>query len=90
MQPGESRRRTVQPVRVGDVEFYVALAESGGASTIGIGDVLDFGGVRETLEAVADQIDLVWLLVFLFVVFVVFGLLLFLLFFFVLFGFSGY
>lgn len=60
MQPGESRRRAVQPVRVGDTEFYVSLAESGLPGTIGVGDVLDFSGVRETLEAVAEQIDLAW------------------------------
>lgn len=60
MQPGESRRGSIQPVRVGDVEFYVALADGGGPGTIGIGDTLDFAGVRRTLEAVAAEIDKAW------------------------------
>jgi hypothetical protein len=60
MQPGESPRRTIQPVRVGDVEFYVSLVERGGPETINVRDAFDFAGVRRTLEAVAGEIDQAW------------------------------
>jgi hypothetical protein len=48
------------PVRIGDTEFLVAVAEGGGPQVVGLGEALSFDGVRDTLEAVAGQLGLVW------------------------------
>jgi Trypsin-co-occurring domain 1 len=48
------------PVRIGDTEFLVEVAEGGGPQVVGLTEALSFDGVRETLEAVAGQLALAW------------------------------
>jgi hypothetical protein len=51
---------TVVPVEVDGVAFFVALTEGGGdelgVGVAGLEDRLDFGGVRDTIGAVAGQL----------------------------------
>jgi hypothetical protein len=60
MHPGEPRRTSVQPVKIGDVQFFVELAEAGGPRTVGLGDLLSFDGVRETIEAIGGELTRAW------------------------------
>jgi hypothetical protein len=50
----------VRLVRAGSAEFFVELAEGGGPQTVGVTDALDLAGVRETVEAVADELTRAW------------------------------
>jgi len=59
-QPGQVRARRVVPVKAGDMEFFVELADSGGPQTVGAERVLSFDGVRDTVEAIAAQLAHVW------------------------------
>jgi hypothetical protein len=59
-QPGQVRARRVVPVKAGDIEFFVELADGGGPQTVGIERVLSFDGVRDTMEAIAAQLAHVW------------------------------
>jgi hypothetical protein len=47
-------------VRVGEVEFYVEVADAGGPRPVDLGDALSFDGVRDTVEAIASQLATVW------------------------------
>lgn len=47
-------------VRIGEVEFLVQIAESGGPQPVRADSVYSFDGVRETIEAVAGQVADVW------------------------------
>ncbi len=47
-------------VRVGDVEFFVEVADGGGARTVGLDEAFTFDGVRDTIEAIAAQLAEVW------------------------------
>lgn len=48
------------PVRAGDVEFFVEVADGGGPHTVGLDEALSFDGVRDTIEVVAAQLAGVW------------------------------
>ena len=48
------------PVRIGETEFLVAVTDGGGPELVGLREALSFDGVRDTLEAVAGQLALVW------------------------------
>jgi hypothetical protein len=60
MQPGEPRRRAAQLVRVGNVEFFVELADPGGARPVGVDEAFSFDGVRQTIEAIAGELSQAW------------------------------
>ncbi|SBV26304.1 hypothetical protein GA0070620_1791 [Micromonospora krabiensis] len=60
MQPDHPRKVRVEPVQAGDVEFFVELAEEGGPETVGAGRLLSFDGVRDTVQAVAEELAQVW------------------------------
>ncbi|MFC7220103.1 CU044_2847 family protein [Streptomyces polyrhachis] len=47
------------PVLVGDTEFYVEVAQTG-PQPVALGDRLSFDGVRDTVQAIADQLNQVW------------------------------
>ncbi|MGQ0773152.1 MAG: CU044_2847 family protein [Pseudonocardiales bacterium] len=47
-------------VRSGDAEFWVRVADAGGPSPIGLGDVFSFEGVRKTVEEVGSQLSAAW------------------------------
>ncbi|HEV2635382.1 MAG TPA: CU044_2847 family protein [Actinocrinis sp.] len=47
-------------VRIGEVEFLVQIAESGGPQPVGAQAAYSFDGVRDTVEAVAGQLAEVW------------------------------
>ena len=47
-------------VRIGDVEFFVEVAEGGGPQTVSADRALSFDAVRDTVEAVASELALVW------------------------------
>ena len=47
-------------VRIGDVEFFVEVAAGGGPQPVGADRALSFDAVRDTVEAVASQLALVW------------------------------
>lgn len=59
-QPEVRRARQVERVRVGEVDFFVEVADTGGPRTVGVADALSFDGVRETVEAVATELARVW------------------------------
>jgi hypothetical protein len=40
--------------------FWLRLLRGGGAQVVGLGEALSFDGVRDTLEAVAGQLAMVW------------------------------
>jgi hypothetical protein len=48
------------PVVVDGVEFYVEVTDQEGVGTVGLDEVLSFDGVRDTVEAIAGQIAVVW------------------------------
>jgi hypothetical protein len=48
------------PVRVGDVEFFVEVADGAGPRTVGLDEVLSFDGVRDTVEVIATQLAGAW------------------------------
>ena len=48
------------PVRVGDVEFFVEVADGARPRTMGLDEVLSFEGVRDTVEAIATQLAGAW------------------------------
>jgi hypothetical protein len=50
----------VERVQGGGAEFYVELAETAGPQPVGVDQVLSFDGVRDTIEALADQLGQVW------------------------------
>ncbi len=43
-------------VRVGDTEFLARVAEDGGAQVVGLREAFSLDGVRQTIEAVAEQL----------------------------------
>lgn len=47
-------------VRIGDVEFFVEVSDGGGPQTVGADRALSFDAVRDTVEAVASELALVW------------------------------
>lgn len=55
---------SVVRVEVDGVEFFVELAEGGGddldIGVAGLEDRFDFGGVRDTIRAIAGQVAAVW------------------------------
>lgn len=59
-QLGQVRTRRVELVRAGDVEFFVELVDGGGALPASVANALSFDGVRDTVEAVAAELALVW------------------------------
>lgn len=60
MQPDQPRRVRTEPVRAGDVEFFVELAEAGGPETVSARKLLSFDGVRDTVQAVAGELAQAW------------------------------
>jgi hypothetical protein len=56
---GEAVGEVVTVVADG-VEFYVEVAEAGGPSNVGLGDVLSFSGVRSTIQAIAGELTSAW------------------------------
>ena len=60
MGPKRSSGSSVELVRVGDVEFFVEVADGGGPRTVGVADALSLDGVRDTVEAVAATLAAVW------------------------------
>lgn len=54
------RARHVERVRVGEVDFFVEVADGGGPRTIGPADALSFDGVRDTVEAIGAELAQVW------------------------------
>lgn len=50
----------VRMVRSGSTEFFVELAEGSGPQTVGVTDAFSFDGVRETVEAVAEELSQAW------------------------------
>jgi Trypsin-co-occurring domain 1 len=47
-------------VRIGDVEFYVEVADGGGPRPVGAERALSFEDVRDTVGAIAEQLAQVW------------------------------
>ena len=47
-------------VKVGDIEFFMEVADSSGPRTVGLDDVLSFDAVRDTVEAIATELADVW------------------------------
>ena len=47
-------------VRIGDVEFFVEVAEAGGPQPVGAARVLSFDAVRDTVEVIASQLAHDW------------------------------
>lgn len=47
-------------VRAGSTEFYVEVADTGGAQTVGLDQVLSFEGVRDTVSAVCTELTKAW------------------------------
>jgi Trypsin-co-occurring domain 1 len=43
-------------VRIGDVEFFVEVSDGGGAQNVGVGDILSFDGVRDTVRAIGTEL----------------------------------
>lgn len=60
MQPDQPERRQTEQVQVGDVEFFVEVADGGGPEPVGAGRLLSFDGVRDTVQAVATELAQVW------------------------------
>lgn len=48
------------PVRVGDTEIWVQLAESGGAQTASLKEQFAFEAVGQALEAMASELGKIW------------------------------
>lgn len=44
-------------VDAGGVRFYVELAEGAEVDTVGLRDVVSFDGVREAIEAIAEELS---------------------------------
>lgn len=59
MEPLSARRR-VELVKSGDAEFFVELVDTGGPSTVGVGEALSFDGVRSAVEAIANEMGDAW------------------------------
>ena len=47
-------------VRIGDVEFYMELADAGGAQPVAAVQALSFDGIRDTVQAVGEQLTKAW------------------------------
>jgi hypothetical protein len=47
-------------VEVGGTQFYVEVAEQSGVGTVGLGQVVSFDGVRDTVAAIAGELAEVW------------------------------
>lgn len=47
-------------VRIGDVEFFVEIAQPAGPEPARAHDVLSFDAMRDTIEAIASQLAQVW------------------------------
>ncbi|GGW55468.1 CU044_2847 family protein [Streptomyces xantholiticus] len=58
--PVPSMARRIQLVESGDAKFYVELVETGGPEVVGAGQAMSFEGVRDTVEAVAREVAVVW------------------------------
>lgn len=48
------------PVRVGDTEIWVELAEGSGAQTASLKDQFSFEAVGEAIEAMASELGKIW------------------------------
>ena len=59
VHPGGLRRST-QMVRSGTTEFYVEVVDAGGPQPVTADQVLSFDGVRQTVEAIAEQLTRAW------------------------------
>jgi hypothetical protein len=60
VQPVQVRSRRVERVKAGDAEFFVELADGGGPQPVGAERALSFDGVRDTVQAIAEQLAQVW------------------------------
>ncbi|NGM15074.1 CU044_2847 family protein [Verrucosispora sp. WMMA2044] len=60
MQPDHSRRRHVEAIRSGEVEFFAELLDGGGPENVSPARLLSFDGVRETVEVIADELSRAW------------------------------
>ncbi|MBY8874671.1 hypothetical protein K7640_22855 [Micromonospora sp. PLK6-60] len=50
----------MERVTANGVEFYAELAEGGGPQSVTLDEMLSFDGVRDTVEAIADELGQVW------------------------------
>ncbi len=48
------------PVRVGETEFFVEVADGGGPRTVGLDDVFSFEYVRDTVAAIGTELTRAW------------------------------
>ncbi|GIJ79841.1 hypothetical protein SAMN05443287_102642 [Micromonospora phaseoli] len=60
MQPDQPRRVHTEQVRSGEVEFFVELADGAGPENISPSKLLSFDGVRDTIQAIADELAQAW------------------------------
>ncbi len=51
--------RTV-PVRADGIEFFAEVTDGGGPQVVGLGEVLSFEGVRETITAIGKELSKTW------------------------------
>lgn len=47
-------------VQSGDIKFYVEAENAGGSETVSAGGAMTLDGVRDTVEAIANQMSEVW------------------------------
>jgi hypothetical protein len=59
-QPGVGRNKHVERVQASGVDFYVEVVDGPGPQTVGLDRVLSFDGVRDTVRAVAEQLNEAW------------------------------
>lgn len=48
------------PVRAGNVEFFVEIADAADVRPVGLDEVLSFDGVRDTIEAIGTHLTEAW------------------------------
>lgn len=48
------------PVEVGGVGFWVEISDTSGVRTVGLDETFSFQGVRDTVAAVASELQSVW------------------------------
>jgi len=49
-----------EPVRIGSTTFFVEVAAGGGPENVGVREALSFDGVRDTVEAISNELLQVW------------------------------
>lgn len=59
-QSESARRKRVERVTARDTQFFVEVVDTGGAQPVGIEDTLSFEGVRDTVEAISQELADVW------------------------------